>query len=481
MAYTDIDDPTIYFNTKLYTGNGTAIGSGGQSITGVGFAPDWTWIKERSSTSPNKLLDTVRGATKELESNGNNTEATETESLASFDSDGFTVGNNGAVNQSSQTYVSWNWLAGGASPAITYSVKVVSDGGNKYRFDDFGTSAVTLDLQEGGTYTFDGSDSSMASHPIKLSETSNGTHGGGSSYNTGVVYQLDGSTVTESAYVSGYSSASSRKLIITVAASAPTLYYYCHYHSGMGGQANTNSTFGSSNFSGAVQSKVSANTTAGFSIVSFTGTGSATTVGHGLGSKLDWYIVRNRDDVEDWVVYHGANTSAPETDYIVLNLTNATGDSSGVWNDTAPTSSVFSVGTANSTNGSSDQQIAYCFTEKKGYSSFGSYKGNGNADGTFVYTGFLPAWVMVKLTSGSDNWNIVDNKRNTFNEAENTMRANLTNTEYTGTAYGIDLLSNGFKCRTTDGNFNGNGSDYVYFAFAESPFVNSKGVPTNAR
>ena len=139
---------------------------------------------------------------------------------------------------------------------------------------------------------------------------------------------------------------------------------------------------------GTIDSTGKVNTTAGFSIISFTGTGSNATVAHGLGSKLDLYIVRNRDDVEDWIVYHSANTSAPETDYLVLNSTNATGDSSGVWNDTAPTSSVFSVGTANSTNGSSDNMIAYCFTEKKGYSKFGSYTGNGNADGTFIYTGF---------------------------------------------------------------------------------------------
>jgi hypothetical protein len=117
MAYTTIDKPSDYFNTVLYSGNGTAIGSGGQAITGVGFAPDWTWIKERSSTSPHKLLDTVRGATKELESSATSAEATTAESLASFDSDGFTVGSNGAVNENSQTYASWNWKANGAGSA----------------------------------------------------------------------------------------------------------------------------------------------------------------------------------------------------------------------------------------------------------------------------------------------------------------------------------------------------------------------------
>ena len=163
-------------------------------------------------------------------------------------------GNNARYNQNSQTYVAWNWNAGDTD-GKTYAVTVVSDSGNKYRFDGFGTSAVTLDLAEGGTYVFDWSDSSAQSHPIRFSTTSDGTHGGGSEYTTGV-------TKDDSAY----------KTTITVAASAPTLYYYCQNHSGMGGAINTNSTLGSSNFDGSIQSTVKANATAGFSIVTYTGT-----------------------------------------------------------------------------------------------------------------------------------------------------------------------------------------------------------------
>ena len=184
-------------------------------------------------------------------------------------------------------------------------MKVVSDSGNKYRFDDFGTSAVTLDLQEGGTYTFDQSDSSNSGHPLRFSTTSNGTHGGGSEYTTGVT-------------TTGTPGSSGAKTVITVVASAPTLYYYCTQHSGMGGQANTNSTFGSSNFSGSIQSTVSANTTAGFSIVSYTGSGSNATIGHGLGSASDVVIIKERTSAGEWVFGH---TSLGFTKFIEMNST----------------------------------------------------------------------------------------------------------------------------------------------------------------
>ena len=461
MAYTTIDDPTIYFNTKLYTGNGTAIGSGGQAITGVNFQPDWTWIKVRSISDSHQLYDAVRGGTKGLRSDTTGAEGTNTEFLSTFDTDGFTVGNNSKVNQNSATYVSWNWLAGGTAPAITYSVKVVSDSGNKYRFDDFGTSAVTLDLQEGGTYTFDQSDSSNSGHPLRFSTTSNGTHGGGSEYTTGIT-------------TTGTPGSAGAKTVITVAASAPTLYYYCTQHSGMGGQANTNSTFGSSNFSGSIQSTVSANTTAGFSIVKWTGDNSSTaTIGHSLGSTPSIVIVKRIDAVDNWYVY-----SKPVGNTSVLNLdtSSATAASINYWNNTDPTTTVFTVGDSFRTTGSF---IAYCFTDKKGYSKFGNYTGNGNADGAFIYTGFKPAWVLIKRYSATEYWGLIDNKRPGYNLNNRYLAPNRTDAEVT---YGVaDLLSNGFKNRGTGSMFNTSGSTYLYMAFAENPFVNSNGVPTNAK
>ena len=478
MAYTTIDDPTIYFNTVTYTGNG-----GTQSITGVGFQPDWIWIKERNLTSSHALTDSVRGKTKKLKSDDTDAEETNTNLITSFDSDGFSLGDNGNSNQSSsQTYVAWNWLAGGTAPTITYSVKVVSDSGNKYRFDDFGTSAVTLDLQEGGTYTFDLSDSSNDGHPMKFSETSNGSHGGGSTYSTGVVYQLDGASVTESNYVSNFNSASSRKIIITVSASAPTLYYFCHYHSGMGGQVNTNSTFGSSNFSGSIQSTVSAGITQGMSIVSYTGTGSLATIGHSVGSEPAWLIFKKRSEARDWMVYHHKNTSAPETDFLLLNSTDATVDNDNFMNDTAPTSSVFTVKGFNEVNKSSQTYICYAFTEKKGYSKFFQYEGNSNSDGSYIHLGFKPAWLMVKPIDSADNWVMFDNKRHNAKNSSTSpyfLYANKSFAETTDTKL-IDFLSNGFKIRSS-GNTVNRSSTFIGMAFAESPLVNSNGVPTNAR
>ena len=346
MAYTTIDKPKLHFNTKLYTGNG-----GTQSITGVGFAPDWTLLKDRNDTSGTRAYDTVRGAIKRIRTDLTDAEIDDSDGLTAFGSDGFTLGADGATNANSTLYVSWNWKAGGTA---------------------------------------------------------------------------------------------------------------------------------SSNSDGSITSSVSANTTAGFSIVSWVGNSSASTVGHGLGSVPKMIIVRNRTDAEDWIVYHGANTSAPETDYLVLNLTNATGDSSGVWNDTAPTSSVFSVGTANSTNGSSDNMIAYCFAPVTGFSAMGSYVGNGNSDGPVILTGHKPAMVIIKRTDTAGYaWRIVDNKRLGYNGASYSLNPNDSSAE--GTSDRLDFLSNGIKLTTSATSFNASGGTYIYMAFAESPFVNSNGVPNNAR
>ena len=235
----------------------------------------------------------------------------------------------------------------------------------------------------------------------------------------------------------------------------------------------------SSNSNGSITSSVSANTTAGFSVVSYTGTGANATVGHGLGVAPKMFIVKNRSTATNWHVYHHKNTSAPETDYLLLNTTNATADNSIVWNDTAPTSSVFSIGTTDGTNKNTSNMIAYCFADVKGYSKFGSYTGNGNADGTFVYTGFKPAFVLNKLTSGADDWQILDNKRSPHNIVGGYLRPNSSGVTVDNDV--IDFTSNGFKLRTSAGSWNPSGGTFIYMAFAESPFVNSNGVPTNAR
>jgi hypothetical protein len=354
MAYTTINKGSSYFNTKLYTGNGTDA----TSITGVGFSPEFTWIKERSSTSPHKLLDIIRGATKELESNSTAAEAIEATSLQSFDSDGFTVGTNGAVNENAQTYVAWNWLANGA---------------------------------------------------------------------------------------------------------------------------------GVSNTAGTISSTVSANTTAGFSIVSYTGNGTnGATIGHGLGVAPKMVIPKCRSDAGDWSCYH-ASLSASNN--IFLNLTQAQSaivskDDGGISTTSSTTFTIAQGGISqNNVNGSGRTYIAYCFADVKGYSKFGSYTGNGNANGTFVYTGFKPAFVLIKQSSAAGEfWTLSDNKRVAdYNVTDARLFPNATNAEASNGAGNIDFLSNGFKIRNSDSPMNASSATYIYMCFASNPFVSSTLIPTTAR
>ena len=342
MAYTDIDFPAEYFNTVLYAGNSST-----QSITGVGFAPDWVWFKARNNTDTHAVFDIVRGVQQRLIPNNNSAEGTQSNGLTAFDSDGFTIGDAGIVNQG-YNYVAWNWKANGA---------------------------------------------------------------------------------------------------------------------------------GVSNTDGTITSTVSVSTTSGFSIVSYTGTGSNATVGHGLGVAPDMIITKVRaNSGNNWAVFH---KSLGAGNIIWLNLTNAVSADTSFWNNTTPTSSVFSIGTQGDTNRSANTIIAYCFADVKGFSKFGSYTGNGSADGTFVYTGFKPAFVITKRTDAGDGWIMFDNKRSSFNIVDKNVQANSSNAEVT---FGyLDFLSNGFKLRMTGASANGSGASYIYMAFAENPFVTSTSIPTTAR
>jgi len=344
MAYISFQ-PSDHFNTKLYTGTGSA-----QSITGVGFQPDWCWIKNASSGSnySHTLTDAVRGVTKHSSTNNTNAEYTSTTEITSFDSDGFTVGTDVGVNSNGSTLISWNWKANGA---------------------------------------------------------------------------------------------------------------------------------GSSNTDGSITSTVSANDTAGFSIVKYTGTGSAGNVGHGLSTAPKVLLNKTISGANDWFVGH---SSIGFTKFLKLNATNAESTNSGIWNDTAPTTDHFTINSANgNTNGTGVEYITYCFAEKKGFSKFGSYTGNGSTDGSFIYTGFAPAFIITKITSGVDSWFMYDNKRSPFNVRGKYLVADGNGTDSNADAY--DFLSNGFKVKSTATSFNGNGSTYIYMAFAEAPLVSSNGVPATAR
>jgi len=226
----------------------------------------------------------------------------------------------------------------------------------------------------------------------------------------------------------------------------------------------------SSNTSGSITSTVSVSTTAGFSVVTYTGTGSNATVGHGLGVAPSMFIVKARSvGGQDWDVYHA---SLGATKRLFLNLTSASQTTSLAWNNTAPTSSVFSIGTGSDVNTSAVTYLAYCWSEIAGFSKFGSYTGNGSADGPFVYTGFRPAFVMVKRTDAVENWAIYDDARDTYNLAGRRLLPNSSAAE-TADTEGLDLLSNGFKIRGTSSLFNTNGGTYIYMAFAENPFKNA--------
>jgi len=234
----------------------------------------------------------------------------------------------------------------------------------------------------------------------------------------------------------------------------------------------------SENTDGSITSQVSANTTSGFSIVSYTGTGANATVGHGLGSAPKMVIIKNRDDgTKSWVVGH---QSIGFTKYLVLETTNAEATNSTIFQDTNPTSTVFSLGTNTAVNQSSASTIAYCFAEKKGFSKFGSYVGNGSADGTFVYTGFKPAWLMIKRTDAISLWTMKDNKRNTYNPQDSELAANTSDAENTPSA-ALDFYSNGFKLKGNFGNINISGSPYIYMCFAENPLVGTNNIPATAR
>ena len=480
LSSANLPEPTIVlpnkqFNTLLWTGNATYP----RTITGLKFKPDWFWTKSRSNAFGHPIFDSVRGtgSSKGLRVDDNGTEGDASIApFADISSFNFTSGTDGGVtiaqpastdviNGSGYSTVGWFWDAG-ETDGKTYTVTVVSSGGgNKYRFDGFAQDAVTLDLAEGGTYIFN----YPSAHPFRFSTTSDGTHGGGSEYTTGV-------TVLSSTSVQ-----------IVVAASAPQLYYFCTIHSGMGGAINTNSTLGSSNFDGDIQTTVKVNATSGFSIVSFAdnyaaGSG-AYGIGHGLGVKPALYIVKLRNAAGNWWVWH-QDFSNQAQDFLQLNSTNAKSNNNLIWGNTAPNSTKFYL-TEGYLNNVGDTAIAYCFSEVAGYSKFGSYTSNQNDNGPFVYTGFRPGWILLKSVGNifgggspfSGNWYIIDTKRSTFNVAAATLAPGNANAEDTGWGSDgiMDILSNGFKIRTDQLAINATLSgSYIYFAFAESPFKNSR-------
>ena len=218
---------------------------------------------------------------------------------------------------------------------------------------------------------------------------------------------------------------------------------------------------------------------AGLDIVSFAGNDTARTISHSLSAVPNMMILKDRDAANDWFVYHSGNTSAPETDYFKLNSTAATADLNTLWNDTSPTTSGFTIGTNGNINTTGNDYIAFLFANKQGFSKFGKYIGNSSTNGPFVYLGFRPAFIIGKVVSDTNDWFMFDNKRNPSNPVDDSLYPNTAAVENTN--HTIDFLSNGFKINDSDGTVNSDGNTYIYMAFAEAPFVNSNGVPCNAR
>ena len=238
---------------------------------------------------------------------------------------------------------------------------------------------------------------------------------------------------------------------------------------------------GSANTAGSINTTAtSANTTSKFSIIHFTGnTTDNATIGHGLGVVPEFMCFKALTGTAHWGVYHHKNTSAPETDYLILDTTAATADADNFWSDQAPTSTLITMGSNTDVNPNGNAAVAYCWTGVQGFSKFGSYTGNGNADGPFIYTGFRPAWVMTKRTDSTSSWHIYDNKRDPHNLVQSKAVADDAVTYASGTE--VDFVSNGVKIRGTGSDLNASGGSFIFAAFAHSPFVNSEGVPCNAR
>ena len=235
---------------------------------------------------------------------------------------------------------------------------------------------------------------------------------------------------------------------------------------------------GSSNSDGSLSSTVSVNQTAGFSIVTYTGSSSASTVGHGLNAVPKMIITKTVSSGYEWAVYHNAMGNEK---HLLLDTNGGQGDDS-YWNDTTPTSSVFSLGGQKiNVNYSGQTYVAYCFAEKTGYSKFGSYTGNGNADGAFVYTGFKPAFVVMRRFDSGDNWVLQDNGRDTYNPSDTRLFPDVPEGDSSNSNYYMDFLSNGFKLKNTNSNSNTNGGSYLYMAFAEEPLVASSNIPATAK
>ena len=572
------DQTATGYGCITYMGSGTI-----RPVTDIGFSPDLIWIKERTGTANHRLFDSVRGPGKNVISNSDSTEGTDSNTQVSFINDGFTLGSNAQVNDNGINFVAWCWDAGDSAPAtnnngsVPSTVKastangfsiVTHENGSGTRTVGHGlNSAPELIIEKkidatgdwlAQTTVIDGSNDYL-----RLNTTAAKADGAGASPTATVYSPNVGGGADCLAYcfhsVTGYSkigvytgngsatgptvTCGFRPAFVMIKRADSTGNWYifdvnrdpdnkgqrylrpnsdaAEGGSGTGqeyidfqsngfqiianssafSEGNTSAgtylymafaggkdTIAPVNTNGSITSRVKASDDTGFSIVEYEGNGSAgATVGHGLSSAPDWIVVKNRSLATNWTVYHSANTANPETDYLSLNLSDGTNDSNQTWNDTAPTSSVFSVGAGNPVNRSGDMLIAYCWTATTGKSAFGSFTGNGSSSGPVVTgLGFKPGFLLLKnSTDDNTNWIILDNKRDPdASDVDTYLKADATSAEVTDNA-DISVLvgSDGFTLKTAGNDINGSGDTILYMAFADgqsfSNFADSSGNNNN--
>ena len=506
-----IADGSKYFDTKLYTGSGAA-----RSITmdNSEMSPDFVWLKARNDAADHHhLFDKVRGAGKRIFSNLTNAESTDNNTLSSFDSNGFSLGTQTAVNGNGDSMVGWVWDAGSSNTTIaagslnsslynqaetwnsqvtgtsqTYDFGGGGKRGNNYMFDgNIKHSTAALGAAPGANIIWSGSIAFSTSFAIAnendgASSAINITHGAGNTV-TNVRSQVPNTSNSQLAAgtvllttLTGITSPVTKIELVSSSSAANGITQVVADGKMLVDSSITLAAVPS------ITSQVMASPESGFSIVKFTGVtwngSNPQTIGHGLNAAPKMIILKNIDRAVNWAVYH---KSIGNTTMLQLNTTGGKeGNDSGYWNNTTPTSSVFSVGNGYGyrTGGINEAFSALCFAPVAGYSAMGSYVGNGSADGPFVFTGFKVAWLMVKNTTTSgETWTIYDAVRDPHNLATNRLQPNDAAAESSGTAArDKDLLSNGFKIRGGSGEQNTSGNTYIYLAFASNPFASNGGL-----
>jgi len=476
-----ITDPSKYFDTKLYTGTGAS-----HAITGLNFSPDLVWIK-KYTTASHAIFDTVRGAEKRLQCDGVLAEETDNTTLTAFGTEGFTLSTHDDVNQNTDSYVAWNWDAGSSNTSVS------AGGLNSTVYDQRQTWASYGSFDD--HYATANSISYFKWEDVFSSELMNNSSGSLYVGSTTADVWTPTAAISVSSTIKFYTDHPTKVVVnagLSDETTATSTGANFHYHEfSFSGNITTISVAGVSGtndcyFMGlwidgkqlcneslpTIASTYRANPNVGFSIVSYEGTGSAGTFAHGLNAKPSMVIIKITSAASyAWKVIHEGMTGFG-TYMMDLNLDSSESSASASWfNSLAPDSNIVNIGTVGPVNLSGEDYVAYCWSEVEGYSKFGSFTGNGSTDGPFIWCGFKPAWIMFKRKNMGYGWNIYDSKRDPYNETDvSHFHAEATTAHADGDEGAFDMLSNGFKMKGNWNINNASGGEYIYAAFADTPF-----------